>query len=256
MRTIAYNVYNCSGWPREAAERSWAPDDEPLDVAGRIGAALADYDPTVVTFAEAPSEAVVGEVASKLEMSAQYFPGGWSGALLSTLPVREGAGAPELLPGETEDLFTRHAGRAVLDADDGEIALYSVHLHPNESATRQREIDALLDLVAEDTSEGRAVVVQGDLNHGPRGPEYGQWQDAGLTDAFAAVGDGPETTFLKDEEDETGPRDRIDYAWAGGGFGDRLASARVLSDPPFGPGDGGGSPPFLSDHLPLLVEFE
>ena len=255
MRTIAYNVYNCYGWPRETAERDWAPDNDPADVADRIGTALNAYGPDVVTFAEAPPEDAVEAVGSELDMAVRHFPGGWPGALLSTVPVSDAAVVTELVSGETEGLFTRHAGRAVLDADGGEVALYSVHLHPGESATRQREIDHLLDLVADDIDAGRSVVVQGDLNHGPEGPEYEQWLAAGLTDAFAAVGTGPGTTFLREEVDETGPRDRLDYVWAGGGFGDRLASARVLSDPPFGPGED-GDPPFLSDHLPLLVEFE
>lgn len=254
MRTIAYNVYECTGWPETAAGEAWETADE-RGVVDQLVAELNARDPDLLTFAEAPPEAVVREIAAGLQMEVHVFRsrGDWPGALFTDFQLRQAADIPDLLDEPPADLFTRHAGRAIVTADDEELVVYSIHLHPSEGATRMREIDHLRDVLEEDIRSERPVVLQGDLNHRPDGPEYGEWQDAGLTDAHTASGTGSESTFRADE-----PTERIDYVWTSGRITERLEAARVLSERPFGPGPDPASPggPFLSDHLPVAAEFE
>jgi len=258
MRTIAYNVYECTGYPEDAVEETWRSGGESEGedgVVDRMIAALDSEAPDLLTFTEAPPVAVVEAVAAGLGMEARVFPsrGDWPGALFSDLPIREAATVPDLLGQPPADLFTRHAGRAVLGADDREIVVYSVHLHPEAEATRLREVESLRDPLEADVRSDRPVLLQGDLNHRPDGPEYGAWADVGLTDACAVGDASAEPTFPADD-----PEKRIDYMWGSERASERLTAARTLSERPFGRGSDPASPgdPFLSDHLPVAAEFE
>ena len=254
MRTIAYNVYGCTGYPEEAVEETWRSEGED-GVVDRMVAALDAEAPDLLTFAEAPPAAAVEEIAAGLGMAVRVFPsrGDWPGALFTDLRIREAATVPDLLGRPPADLFTRHAGRAVLAADDRELVVYSVHLHPEEEATRMREIESLRNALEADVRSDRPVLLQGDLNHRPGGPACGAWEDAGLTDACAVGGASAEPTFPADD-----PAKRIDYVWGSERASERLTAARALSERPFGPGPDPASPggPFLSDHLPVAAEFE
>lgn len=257
MRTIAYNVYGCAGWPEAAVEETWRTEDTG-GVVDQMVAELDAENPDLLTFAEAPpeetGEEVIREIAAGLEMEVRVFPsrGDWPGALFTDFRIRETATVPDLLDEPPADLFTRHAGRAVVAAGDREIVVYSVHLHPSEEAIRMREIERLRDVLEEDVRSERPVVLQGDLNHRPDGPEYEEWRDVGLTDACAACGTGAESTFPADE-----PAKRIDYVWVSEHAAERLEAARALYERPFGAGPDLASPDgsFLSDHLPVAAEF-
>lgn len=221
----------------------------------RTVAALDAEAPDLLTVSEAPPRPVVETIAARLEMEVRVFPsrGDWPGALLSGFPIREAATAADLLDDPPADLFTRHAGRAVVATGDRELVVYSVHLHPSEEATRRREIERLRRLIEADLRSERPVVVQGDLNHRPDAPEYGAWERIGLVDAYAAGGAGPGATFPAED-----PEKRIDYVWLSERVAERLTAAAVSYEPPFGPGTDLASPdgPFLSDHLPVAAEFK
>jgi hypothetical protein len=251
MRTIAYNVYGCAGWPEAAAEEEWATEES--GVADRIVAELDAAGPDLLTVSESPSEAVLREIAAGLGMELRVFPsrGDWPGALFTDFRIREAAAVYDLLADPPADLFTRHAGRALVTADDRELVVYSIHLHPSEETTRTREIERLREVLEPDLRSERPVLVQGDLNHRPDGPEYEAWRDLGLTDAAVAGGASAEPTFPADD-----PTRRIDYVWASDRLAGRLDAARVVSEPPFGRGaDLASSGPFLSDHLPMRADF-
>jgi endonuclease/exonuclease/phosphatase family metal-dependent hydrolase len=175
--------------------------------------------------------------------------GAWPGALLTDCRLVAAESAPDLLDDPPDDLFTRHAGRAVVETGDGEAVVYSAHLHPEDEAVRRRESRRLGTAVEADVRSGRPVVLQGDLNHTPDGPECEAWRAAGLRDAHALADADPDATFHADDPDR-----RIDYVWVSEAFADRTTATRVLSGPPFGPGEPGAL--CLSDHLPVLAAFD
>ena len=95
------------------------------------------------------------------------------------------------------------------------------------------------------------VLLQGDLNHRPNDPEYAIWTEAGLVDIGAEQGIGDEPTFSS-----TNPRGRIDYIWATKELGTRATHAEVLNGVPFIPDPDEKSSYALSDHLPVLADFD
>jgi endonuclease/exonuclease/phosphatase family metal-dependent hydrolase len=131
-----------------------------------------------------------------------------------------------------------------------EIALYSAHLHPSSAELREREVTGMLAVMSDDLVANRSVILQGDLNHRPTGPEYPRWFDAGLVDAFAAKGRGQPLTIRSDE-----PRSRIDYVWASTPLAERLRECRVLYEGAFRTNPDDPRSFALSDHIPVMASF-
>ncbi len=261
LRTITYNVLGCRGYPETLANRNRLEAARPR-MPERIALELALYDPDIVTLQEGPPEDAVAVMAAELDRAYAFFPGGWEGndrypggfpgAVLSRFPIIEWRNAPISGDGpRPDDLFTRHLGYAALEAPRGALHVFSAHLHPNDRAVRLREIETLLALVQPILDRKEPVLVQGDFNHRPGSPEYRRWQRAGLRDVFAAVGAGPGETFPS-----TKPGRRIDYVWAGGPLAARVATSRVLNEGGFRRNPDDPASFALSDHLPLLAEFE
>ncbi len=250
MRTIAYNVYGATGFPEP-------PETVDGANAGDIARELDRFEPTIVSFAEAPPRETVDSFAAELGMESTFFPsrGDWPGAICSTYPIVNACPLQDELAELPADLLTRHGGRAVLETPIGEVVVYSLHLFPHGDAhdRRLREISRVRALIAEDLADDRSVILQGDLNHPPTGPEYLEWRLLGLIDAYAAVGTGPGATIKAHD-----PNRRIDYVWVDASLRDRMTDARVIRTPPFGPGDPGDelAGRFLSDHLPVSVTFD
>jgi endonuclease/exonuclease/phosphatase (EEP) superfamily protein YafD len=108
----------------------------------------------------------------------------------------------------------------------------------------------MLDVMAEHLDSNRSVILQGDLNHRPDGPEYPRWVAAGLVDTFAAEGTGQPMTMGSNE-----PRSRIDYVWASGPLADRLVECRVVYEGAFRTNPDDPRSFALSDHLPVMATF-
>jgi len=108
----------------------------------------------------------------------------------------------------------------------------------------------MLKVMAADIRADRSMLLQGDLNHQPDGPEYRRWIDAGLVDTFAAKGIGQPYTIPADNVQA-----RIDYIWAHGPIARRLTECRVLYEGAFrtNPDDPGSVA--LSDHVPVMATF-
>ncbi|MBX3178280.1 MAG: endonuclease/exonuclease/phosphatase family protein [Candidatus Hydrogenedentes bacterium] len=247
--TISYNVLACRGYPyldtdTERGARAAA------QMADRVAMELALYSPDIVTFQESPAEAVAEQIANALGLSHAWFPGGFPGTIISRFPISNSVNHSKTDDSHPADLFTRHFCQASLRHPDGEITLFSAHLHPSDAAVREREVTAILEAMKPALDAGGPVLFQGDLNHAPDGPEYARWEAAGLVDAATRASDAPGMTIRSDK-----PSRRIDYIWAGGALASRIRDCRVLFEGAFrtNPDDPGSFA--LSDHLPVLARF-
>lgn len=250
LRTIAYNVYGCHGWPGNAANKARL-EPARAQMPRRIGLELALYAPDIVSLSEAGEEAFVAAIADTLGMKYAYFDGGFPGAVLTRFPIRDSANY-SLSNKDIDALepFTRHAGRAVLETPDGDLIVYSAHLHPRSREVRLREIALLRERMQPDFDAGRPLLLQGDLNHTPESPEYEAWTAAGLVDTFAAKGEGNPGTVRSIQQAM-----RIDYVWAHGPLAGRVEMCRVLFEGAFRVNRDDPAAFALSDHLPVLAEF-
>lgn len=259
LRTITYNILGCRGYPNTRDTRQRLATLKP-QVPERIALELALYGPDIVTFQEGPAEEVVAAIADRLGMRYAYFPGGWPGnddwpggfpgAVLTRFDIVESENCPLVGGTRPDDLLTRHWGRATLRTGEGELRVFSAHLHPSEFSTRMREIDLMLEVVGPVMESGARFLLQGDFNLTPDSAEHKKLRDAGLVDCFNAMGSGPTKTFSSAR-----PRQRIDYVWTAGPLANRLKSCRVLYEGAFRTYEEDEGSVALSDHVPVLAEF-
>lgn len=253
LRVIAYNVYNCTGWPKDRAlaKKATALGQMP----DRFAMELALYEPDIINFSESPNEAVVEQIARRLDMNFVRFPSGgnWPGTLLSRYEIVDSQNVPLVDGTRPRDLFTRHWGRATVNVPGGDpLIVHSAHLHPSpEPDIRLREIPLMLDSMRADLDAGRSMLLIGDLNHSPDTKEYRLWMGAGWTDTFAKVGEGSGLTIKSDE-----PQWRIDYVMAAGPIAERIVESRSLFEGAFRTNVADPQSFALSDHLPQLAVFE
>jgi endonuclease/exonuclease/phosphatase family metal-dependent hydrolase len=249
LHVIAYNVYECTGWPKDRAlgKKATALGQMP----DRFAAELALYEPDIINFSESPKEDVGEAIAKKLNMHLVRFPSGgkWPGTLLSKYEIVSVENTP--LGGERpQDLFTRHWGRGTVKTPGEDIIVHSAHLHPSDQPTRLKEIALMIRSMKPDLEAGRSMLLMGDLNHTPNVEEYQLWLDAGWVDTFTKVGQGDGFTIKADTPDR-----RIDYIFAAGPLARRIQESRPLNEGAFrlNPEDAVGF--CLSDHLPQLAVF-
>ena len=258
--SIAYNILACRGYPdtEENRARRKAAEEH---MAERMAFELALYQPDVVTFSESPPEATVARIAAALKMNYAWFEGGWPGndeypggfpgTIMTRYPITAKANCPMPDGGaRPDDLFTRHWCRATLETEAGPLAVFSAHLHPSDDEVRAREITEILNVIGPDLKAGRPLLLQGDLNHGPDGPEYARWVEAGLTDTFSTREQRHRFTFSS-----AAPEGRIDYIWAAGPLSKSITEARVLFEGEFRTNPDDPTSFALSDHVPVLARF-
>lgn len=252
LRVIAYNIYVGRGWPKErgAAKKAVAGGQ----MARRLAMELALNEPDIINFSESPGEEIVKEIAKHLGMNQVRFPSGgnWPGSLLSRFEITDAENVP--LGGERPaDLFTRHWGRGRVRLPGGEdLVVHSAHLYPGpDPAIRLREIPAMLAAMKSDLEAGRSLLLMGDLNHTPETEEYRLWLDAGLTDTFAAAGQGLGFTF-----EAAAPDRRIDYVMAAGPIAKQIVASKPLFEGAFRLNTADPEAFALSDHLPQYAEFQ
>jgi len=253
LRVIAYNVYECTGWPkdRERAHVAVAQGQMPQ----RFAMELSLHSPDIINFSESPKEPVVAEIAKRLKMNYVYFPSGikWPGAILTRHEIVRSANAPDLRSTDDNTLFTRHWGMAELKLAEGKtVVVHSAHLHPSDDAIRQREVAEMLASMKGDLAAGRSMILMGDLNHEPFLPEYDRWLKAGWVDGFSVLKDGGDRfTFQVDD-----PKRRIDYVFAAGLLSRSIVESRPLFEGAFRLNTADPLSFSLSDHLPQLCVFE
>ena len=114
--------------------------------------------------------------------------------------------------------------------------IVNTHVDPSDAAARAQELRQVADLARQQQTDGRSLVVGGDLNATPDDPGLAALRDAGFRDAWMECGSGDGFSYPADK-----PVKRIDYLWLSGSL--RCASARVLESQ-------------VSDHRPLLVTLQ
>ena len=251
LRTITYNVLKCHGYAE-------TPEARPFlkalasQVPTRLALELGLYKPDIITFQEAPPEPVVAEIAKQLGMKYAFFQGGWNGALFSKFEIEAPQNCP-LASWDTrpKDLFTRHWGRAVLHAPGGDVSFFTAHLHPSDATVRAREVSEMLKVIGPVLAKGGRVILQGDLNHRPDGPEYPRWTEAGLVDSFDRKKEGIDCSFGSHK-----PEKRIDYVWTSKALAQRGRECRILFERAFRTNAEDPTSTALSDHIPVMADFE
>lgn len=250
MVSITYNVYAFNGYPKTDDTRP-VLDAVRRQMPARMAMELAMYQPDIVTFQEAPAEAEVAKVAELLEMRYVYFPGGFPGALLTRLNILESENCPFARRGGRGELFSRHWGKALLDVNGARIMVYSAHLHPSNDAIRALEVEEVLNVIRADTGKVREFILQGDLNHEPIQDEYRHWVSAGLTDCYVKKGVEQRNTIKS-----TFPNRTVDYIWVNRELSQKLLRCRVLFENGFRTNPMDERSYALSDHLPVMAEFQ
>jgi len=124
-------------------------------------------------------------------------------------------------------------------------------LHPSDGSVRAREIAEMLKVMAPSLEKGGPVMLQGDLNHSPGGPEYPRWLEAGLVDAFDRKEEGTPEYSVNSHL----PEKRIDYIWTSKSLARRGRACRILFERAFRTNPEDPRSTALSDHIPVLAEF-
>lgn len=247
--TITYNVRACEGWgARKGYEARLAAARKQFPL--RLALEFALYKPDVITLMEAPREATVAELAGHLHMQYFHYAEGAPGAILTRCPVVESKDRPGGSGPCPEALRGRYFARTVLDTALGRIILYSAHLTSRNKERRMKEVHAIIEVMRGDLASGQSVILQGDLNHTSRWPEYQEWRQAGLVDAFALKGSGVQAT-----QGPTKPVLRLDYIWLHGPIAERLIECRVLFEGAFRTHPEDPATFTFSDHLPVMAAF-
>ncbi|GAB3706522.1 endonuclease/exonuclease/phosphatase family protein [Nocardiopsis oceani] len=171
-------------------------------------------------------------LAEELGMTAYWGPAAdpfWGDALLTNLPVSELRGHPLPDSGPTG----AQALEAVLDWEGTEVTVVSTHLQPEGydigNPTAEEQLDALMSIGERAHSEGRPVVIAGDLNFEP---EDLALEERPFHDAFADTRPFP-TMVTETESDQ-----QIDHVLTTDDLG---ASDTANPDVPY------------SDHRPIAV---
>ena len=262
LRTITYNVLACGGYSKNPSN-AWRFEAAAPQMLSRYALELSLYHADVVSFSESVLRPDAEKLAKDMGYRMAYFepgvpsfkgyPIGFPGTVFTRHEIVESENCP-YAGGRTRDpeLFTRHWGRALLKTPDEEIAFFSGHLNPHSQEIRFREIAEMLLVMGPHLKSGRSVLFHGDLNHRPDTPEYQRWIDAGLTDALAVKASGQQMFT----SNSVNPRGRTDYIWAAGPLAKRLKECRVLFEGAFRTNPEDPSSFALSDHLPVLADFE
>lgn len=127
----------------------------------------------------------------------------WGNAILSRYPIKEWDNVP--LPPRTLPLL-RGFLWARVDIGGKELLFIATHYHHVEKDTEIRQQQSS-EIVKFWNQRARTILI-GDLNATPDAREIAMLRDAGLRDAFAAIGTGNGFSWPSDA-----PNQRIDYIW-------------------------------------------
>jgi endonuclease/exonuclease/phosphatase family metal-dependent hydrolase len=117
---------------------------------------------------------------------------------------------------------------------------------------RAREVSEILKVIGPSLEKGERVLLQGDLNHQPSGPEYPRWVQAGLVDVFGKVKQAGTSDYSANSHE---PAKRIDYVWASAPLASSARGCRVLFERAFRTNPADPMSVALSDHIPVMADF-
>ena len=270
LRVITYNVYSFNGYPIDRLKLQGyftnKPDKAIIDkvrtqIPTRLALELEIYAPDIISFQEVRGEANVAKVADLLGMNYAFFPGSpnadFPGAIITRYEILESTSRP-ILDGECPpELFTRHWGRVLIQADSEKIAVHTAHLYPGSanSQIRIREIREILSRIDDDIEKGYSVLIAGDLNHKPDTQEHREWIGAGFNDTWAQKNKLPGFTFPSTGAREDGEDYRIDYILTLGFTEFKLRDSKILYEGAFRTYKDSPLSFALSDHLPVISIF-
>lgn len=276
IRTIAYNIFNGGIGYKGINGHALPEGEESLlvkaardkgQIPKRIMLELALYDPHIINFSESAKEFVVANMAKYINYNYVHFTGGknglgnYPGSILTPFEIVYSENRPFVNKeaNDSDELFTRHWGKAYIRLPNGElISVHSAHLWPfnkekKDGEIRLAEIDEILKSIDYDLKHNvKSVLLQGDLNHAPDTPEYKKYIDGGMLDTFdkARVKDNLNTV------NSIKLTRRIDYIFAKGKIQNQVSDHRVLFEGNFRTNNDDPMSYALSDHLPVLMEFE
>lgn len=275
VRTISYNIFNGAiGYKGINSHELPEGENSSLvrkarelgQIAKRIMLELQLYSPNIINFSESCDEAVVAEMAKMLNMNYVHFNGGkdskghFPGSILTSYDIVSYENRPfvDKAKNNPKELFTRHWGKAKLRLPTGDIiSVHSAHLWPfkkeeNDTKIRLNEINELLKSINEDlNSDSKSALLQGDLNHEPGTVEYDELNKDILTDIFKSVGQGNGHTHSS-----INPNKRIDFIYAAGDIVKSAKQCVTLFEGHFRMNNDDARGFALSDHLPVLADFE
>ena len=174
--------------------------------------------------------------------SLDFQGGGYGIAVLSRWPitgdsvVRLPVFPPQDRAGGSHE--PRSALHVQIESPFGRLDVINTHLDASRAdSARLQEIAEVLAFAGRLRSEGRRVLLGGDLNSTPESETQHRVRDAGWQDAWAVCrGAGDGFSYPDDV-----PRKRIDYLYLG--RGERCSGARVIDT-------------HASDHRPVLILLE
>ena len=149
-------------------------------------------------------------------------------AILSRYPIVHSSNT---LLFRSADQEQRGLLQADIEVKGVRVHVFNTHLEAYSTIDRQTQAQQVAALIG----DARPSILMGDLNAEPDAPELEPLFSA-LTDAWPAVGTGPELTYPAE-----GPVKRIDYVFTGAGARPRQCAVVTTN-------------PVASDHLPMACQ--
>lgn len=276
IRSLTYNIFN-GGIGYKGINGHDLPEGKESilvktardmgQIPKRIMLELALYEPHIINFTESAKEFVVANMAKSINYNYTHFPGAkngqgnFPGSILTPFEIVYSENRPFVNKetNNSDELFTRHWGKAIVRLPNGElITIHSAHLWPfkkekRDTEIRLAEIEELMKSIDYDLKHNtKSVLLQGDLNQVPDSPEYRKYIEGGMYDTF----DKAKVKQYLNTINSINPTKRIDFILAKGKIKNQITNHRVLFEGNFRTNNDDPSSYALSDHLPVMIEFE
>ncbi len=254
MRIVTWNVYGLTGYPVEDAS---AKIGEPGQASNtdHFADVFESFDADVIALQEGVAHSIARGIARRLGRHLVTFPPplNWPGHILTRYPVVESRVFSHTAADESVPRFSRTAGAALLQvADDRQLWVVCVHLHPGDVDLRIREGELLRERLEGLFAVCENAVVLGDYNCDVSEPVHEHLRDLGFLNTMVAAGGGLQLTM---DTADIRPW-KIDHIYVSAGLGSSLTSAAVIrgagfrTDPPRPTGVWDHS-----DHLPVRTDL-